>query len=115
MVNKSCVMKPAKIKANKNVFQVKSTVRSNKVLTYFIAKRHSTKEGNIFYNNYRENLNRDKLNRLRKKQSKTLMTQVEWENNKDSYLINNIDDPNKVLNNKVQKSVQRDGKRTERC
>ena len=31
------------------------------------------------------------------------MTQVEWENNQGSYLINNIDDPNKVLTNMVQR------------
>ena len=48
-------------------------------------------------------MNTDELNRLRRKQSKRFMTQVEWENNQGSYLINNIDDPNKVLTNMVQR------------
>ena len=55
MVNKSRVMELAKIEANKNVFQVKSTVRSDKTPTHIIAKLHSTKEGNSFYNNCRQN------------------------------------------------------------
>ena len=46
-------MERAKIKVNKNVFQVKSTVRSDKVPSHIIAKRHLTREGNIFYNNFR--------------------------------------------------------------
>ena len=39
-----------------------------------------------------------------------MLSQVKWKNNKGCSLVNNIDDPNKVLSIKVQRSVQRDKK-----